>query len=514
MTSPILFEHHHASLGQFQLRLLDQQDMSLLHRWFNLDYARYWGMQGQSLEQIAAFYARLQASGHASAYLGMHQAQPVFLMESYDPAHDEVGQHYRVEPGDRGMHFLVAPPEKSLPGFTLAVLHMILSFLFQEPANRRIVVEPDAQNDKIHPLTLKAGFVYQGQIQLSNKLASLAFCSRADFASACMHLNLPSTHHRGLHTMQTSIPTEQHPLTHLNVANWAQANRHLTRKILSELAHEKLVDVLPQKATDEYRVEIGNQAIAYVFHAKRYQLDHLDIAPQSIRKIQNGVEVPLDALTCMIELKDRLGISTQQLPVYLDEISATLNSKAFKQIKQTLSAAQLAEASYQQVETGMSEGHPVFIANNGRIGFDSQDFLRYAPESASPLTMVWIAVTRSRANFSSVRTLDYSALLEAELSQNTLETFKSTLTAKGYILSDYYFMPVHPWQWREKITTCFAAKYRQFDLFKPSFVRTCLNRLQLNNNQQMIDLDDREKNLKFAGMLDNPLHQFRPRNKA
>ena len=54
-----------------------------------------------------------------------------------------------------------------------------------------------------------------------------------------------------------------------------------------------------------------------------------------------------------------------------------------------------------------------------------------------------------------------------------------------------------------------AAKFAQYDLFKDSFVRTCLNRIQLNNNQQMIDLADREKNLRFAGGIDNPLAAFR-----
>ena len=54
-----------------------------------------------------------------------------------------------------------------------------------------------------------------------------------------------------------------------------------------------------------------------------------------------------------------------------------------------------------------------------------------------------------------------------------------------------------------------ADKFAQYDLFKHSFVRTCLNRIQLNNNQQMIDLADREKNLRFAGGIDNPLAAFR-----
>ena len=31
----------------------------------------------------------------------------------------------------------------------------------------------------------------------------------------------------------------------------------------------------------------------------------------------------------------------------------------------------------------MTEGHPCFVANNGRLGFGVDDYLRYAPEAAS-----------------------------------------------------------------------------------------------------------------------------------
>lgn len=39
----------------------------------------------------------------------------------------------------------------------------------------------------------------------------------------------------------------------------------------------------------------------------------------------------------------------------------------------------------------------------------------------------------------------------------------------------------------------------------PEFARSCLNRLQLGNNQQMLDLANPAGNLKFAGTLRNPL---------
>jgi hypothetical protein len=43
-------------------------------------------------------------------------------------------------------------------------------------------------------------------------------------------------------------------------------------------------------------------------------------------------------------------------------------------------------------------------------------------------------------------------------------------------------------------------------------MQSCLNWLQLSNNQQMVDLADPAKNLKFAGTLKNPISP--PSNQA
>ena len=52
-----------------------------------------------------------------------------------------------------------------------------------------------------------------------------------------------------------------------------------------------------------------------------------------------------------------------------------------------------------------------------------------------------------------------------------------------------------------------ADRFRRYDLFTPRFGRSCLNRLQLRNTRQMVDLDDPDPaaGLQFAGTLANPL---------
>ncbi|MGK5643545.1 GNAT family N-acetyltransferase, partial [Streptomyces sp. URMC 126] len=79
-------------------------------------------------------------------FLGLHDGRPAFLMERYCPAHVELVGVHEARPGDVGMHFLVAPTDTPLHGFTRAVIGTVMEMLFSDPATRRVVVEPDIRN--------------------------------------------------------------------------------------------------------------------------------------------------------------------------------------------------------------------------------------------------------------------------------------------------------------------------------------------------------------------------------
>ncbi|MFD0708663.1 IucA/IucC family protein [Photorhabdus akhurstii] len=249
------------------------------------------------------------------------------------------------------------------------------------------------------------------------------------------------------------INSDNHTL-HLNAENWLHANRHLVTKILRELYHEKLINPT-YHGQQQYSLAIGDYQ--YHFQAEAYQLDHIDIDAASVTKFKEKQSQPLDAIQLIIELYSLLEIPEKMLPIYLDEISSTLYGHAFKYQYNRLTAQDLAHADYQVVETAMSEGHPVFIANNGRIGFDADDYQRYAPESASPVTLIWIAVHRNKAIFSALSDLSYQQLIEEELGKYLPAQFERHLNTLGLCPSDYYLMPLHPWQWQHRIAISFAA---------------------------------------------------------
>lgn len=151
------------------------QHLSMLQHWFNQDYARFWGMQGMSLDALAQAMA---PSEHKLALIGEWQAKPLFMVELYDPTHDEVGEHYTVERLDCGMHLILAPLEgKPVHGLSGQVMQAIAELILDTLAFERMVVEPDQQNHKIHRLNSQIGIRYQKAIQLRSKAAFLGFCS-------------------------------------------------------------------------------------------------------------------------------------------------------------------------------------------------------------------------------------------------------------------------------------------------------------------------------------------------
>ncbi|MFF2928408.1 IucA/IucC family protein [Streptomyces mirabilis] len=249
-------------------------------------------------------------------------------------------------------------------------------------------------------------------------------------------------------------------VAHLSPERWERANRLLVRKALAEFAHERLIT--PESDGDGgYVVRSDDGLTRYRFTATLRSLDHWQVDPESITRRRDGAELPVAALDFFIELKTSLGLSDEVLPVYLEEISSTLSGTCFKLTKPQIPSAELAKASFQEIETGMTEGHPCFVANNGRLGFGVHEYLSYAPETASPVRLVWLAAHRSRAAFTAGVGIEYESFVRAELGAGTVERFAATLTEQGLAPADYLLIPVHPWQWWNKLSVTFAAEVAQ-----------------------------------------------------
>jgi siderophore synthetase component len=408
---------------RFAIRPLDlNRDLALLHAWLTHPRSHFWGLGDASVDRVREEYARIAADPHHHAWIGELDGGPVFLAETYDPAHSPLAGHYPVAAGDVGMHVLVAPPSgPPRHGLTSAVMRSVLEFIFADPRVRRVVVEPDERNAAIARKNAEVGFVAQQRIRLPDKVARLSVCTRAAFAAL--------------------------PPAYLEPAAMEHAHRRLIAKAIGEFSHERLLT----PAADGAGYRLGG----YRFRARRYPLDHWVVDPDSLCRDDGG---PLDARDFVGAHADPLGIPPPLLGTYLEEISATLAGSAWKHHHSRHTAAQLVRADFQTIEAAMTDGHPGFVANNGRIGFGLADHAAYAPEAGQPVRLVWLAVLRSQSEFTAGRGITEAALYAAELDDATLARFAGRLRGLDLDPADYRYLPAHPWQWENKLSVTFAPE--------------------------------------------------------
>ncbi|MGQ4728157.1 GNAT family N-acetyltransferase [Streptomyces sp. Ju416(a)] len=178
-------EHRPAAIGTFTVRPLDPAaDAEMVHGWVTHPKAAFWLMGDAELADVEREYRSIAAHPHHDAFIGLHHGEPAFLIERYDPTEVELKGLYEAEPGDVGMHFLVAPTDTPVHGFTRAVITAVMDFLFADPSVRRVVVEPDVTNSAVQALNKAVGFDVLREIAKPEKDALLSACTREQFEAA------------------------------------------------------------------------------------------------------------------------------------------------------------------------------------------------------------------------------------------------------------------------------------------------------------------------------------------
>nr|WP_252315464.1 IucA/IucC family protein [Sinobaca sp. H24] len=78
-----------------------------------------------------------------------------------------------------------------------------------------------------------------------------------------------------------------------------------------------------------------------------------------------------------------------------------------------VTAETIANMDYSELEGEMS-GHPWITYNKGRIGFNHEDYLQYAPEQKQNIRLHWIAVQSDLAHVQQLEHIHTSSFLEEE----------------------------------------------------------------------------------------------------
>lgn len=246
----------------------------------------------------------------------------------------------------------------------------------------------------------------------------------------------------------------------LNSAIWREVNRNLLAKSLAELMHEEVAkpEIISEEGdTTHFRLATDHEHIHYTFSAHRRMLDYWHILKESIRRYEGATESDiLDVPRFFIELQHTFAIKSFTLAHYVEELLHTLYADAYIRFRGRPSAMALTDADYQTVEHQM-DGHPWVIVNKSRLGFDAGDYKKYAPEADKNTPLFWVAAHKSRATFRACEDIKQEQFYEEEIGKEKVAMFRELITSRKVNYADYIFVPVHQWQWDNKIEIQFAA---------------------------------------------------------
>ncbi|AJC48486.1 GNAT family N-acetyltransferase [Allofrancisella guangzhouensis] len=234
------------------------------------------------------------------------------------------------------------------------------------------------------------------------------------------------------------------------------ASTRLLEKIISEFSYEGVFTPVQNDANQEvYTIKITS-AIYYKFKATKRIYGNLIVHQDSTIRHENDYsEVVDDAIRFIIDTLPITKINPITTAHFIKELNNTIYADIAILQKDKVSASEIYKLPYAYIEGNMT-GHPWFVINKGRIGFNSSDHANYAPEMQKIINLSWIAVNKDLITFSSISNLSYSKITQKEIHPDILESFNKTIMTNNKNPDDYFILPVHPWQWENVLKQQFT----------------------------------------------------------
>ncbi|MCO8244795.1 MULTISPECIES: IucA/IucC family siderophore biosynthesis protein [unclassified Haladaptatus] len=255
----------------------------------------------------------------------------------------------------------------------------------------------------------------------------------------------------------------------LREETWEDVNAELLQKILQEFLYEDILvptreGTVPADGSEpgdtwnRYRLELSD-GVAYRFDGQSRLLDSYRVRSGTVQRCtDDGSWSPAtDPVQFIIDVREHVGIDPTTTAHLIREFNNTLVADSHQRTwKRNRENESILDLPYAEIE-GEMEGHPWFTYNKGRVGFGYDDYLEFTPEAKEPQHLSWIAVHGERSVFSAIEGIDHTTLLSDELN-GSYGTFREKLAADGLDPDDYFFMPVHEWQWNDSIVQVFAEE--------------------------------------------------------
>lgn len=275
---------------------------------------------------------------------------------------------------------------------------------------------------------------------------------------------------------------------------YREVRRRIFRQIVESLIYEEIVEEIPLTLPNgdsgyllEGRTATGKTVQYRCQGQRKISYGRVRLTSEPIMRIVDGKEQEAECLaTFLTEIAPMVKEEPKQLHSFIQEIRQTHLKDTVSKLQQKRRPKASTAASYAELEGDIIDGHPYHPCYKSRIGFDLFDNQAYGPDFKPLFKLIWVAIHKQQATVSAVAELDVQAYIKRELGEETHQQFINQIRKQGYDPDDYVMVPLHPWQFREKVATSFFEPIRAGqivllgegeDLYSPQqSIRTLTNR--------------------------------------
>lgn len=237
--------------------------------------------------------------------------------------------------------------------------------------------------------------------------------------------------------------------------DWQRVNRQMIARMLAELEYEQLLQAHEQDGA--WRIVVGEAGYRFCATRGIWGWLHIDVASLSC----DGFPLEADQMLC--QLAGMLKMNDAQIAEQLEDLYATLRGDMqLLFARHGCSAADLIALDPEALQCLLA-GHPKFIFNKARRGWGLSALRQYAPEYQGQFRLCWLAARRTHFVWSADRLHSLDALLNSAMDK--VERRRFDRHWQQLELDDRWIpLPVHPWQWQQKIALHFLPQLAKGEL--------------------------------------------------
>lgn len=254
----------------------------------------------------------------------------------------------------------------------------------------------------------------------------------------------------------------------LQAPTFLAVRRRMFRQLLASLLYEDALRVRLDHdgAARVHGADEAGNPVEYRFTVRRrYTFDRVTVGADPVLRVTDDERGEAESLTRFLaEVRTALIATPEYLARFAHELEQTLLNDALAQYVRENRGDVLRDHDYDTLEGTVTDGHRYHPTYKSRIGFSIDDNVAYGPEFLQPVRPLWLAAHRTISEVSCSTTLSKDSFLRAQLGESAVQSFVDRIRSAGGEPTDYTLLPVHPWQWRERVASAFAEQLRRGEL--------------------------------------------------